>query len=347
MWLGGGIFGFRGSKPLQLSCVRCACVWVVVLQSHHALQARGFLASPTFLPTADTVFIEFAFRLFYFSPGLELQYKSADFWRRCWSHAGHTGFAWRQAKVTLPAGIERLRFVKPRSDIISAYVDAVVAGQPDAPAADFLALCSGQTHSCAVHIQTGQLRCWGGLGSPIGITSPHLLGEGNEVRQVACGNELACAVLSNGVMQCWGASDNLAGIYVEAGPTSVDVGTDQSVEQVGCGYVHVCALLHSGIVKCFSKPNYGLEYGLPSVDLGTNFTAVQLAVGWYHACAVSSQGTLRCWGRGPGTGLGLTKYDSIGQLPNEMGDFLPTIDLGLDVVQVSAGHDFTCAAAWL
>ena len=85
--------------------------------------------------------------------------------------------------------------------------------------------------------------------------------------------------------------------------------------------------------------------GLPTIDLGTNFTVVQVAVGLFHTCALSSRGTLRCWGQGPGTGLGLTGDDIIGQLPNEMGDQLPTIDLGLDVVQVSAGYHFTCAAA--
>ena len=45
--------------------------------------------------------------------------------------------------------------------------------------------------------------------------------------------------------------------------------------------------------------------------------------------------------------MGLGNVNLIGQNPNEMGDHLPSLDLGLGAVQISAGVDFTCAAAGL
>ena len=88
---------------------------------------------------------------------------------------------------------------------------------------------------------------------------------------------------------------------------------------------------------------------LPFVDLGTDFHATQLALGRYHTCALSSRGGVKCWGGGPAVGLGFTTLsgDDVGSLPNQMGDNLPYLDLGLEVLQISAGRYFTCAAACL
>ena len=86
---------------------------------------------------------------------------------------------------------------------------------------------------------------------------------------------------------------------------------------------------------------------LPFVDLGTDFHAVQLTTGIRHTCALSSQGKVKCWGVGEAVGLGFVDRNSgsVGNSPNEMGDQLPFLDLGLEVLQISAGDSHTCAAS--
>ena len=86
---------------------------------------------------------------------------------------------------------------------------------------------------------------------------------------------------------------------------------------------------------------------LPFVDLGTDFHAVQITSGHRHTCALSSLGKLKCWGRGPAVGLNFSTRSSagVGNSPNEMGDQLPFLDLGLEVLQISAGNYHTCADA--
>ena len=88
---------------------------------------------------------------------------------------------------------------------------------------------------------------------------------------------------------------------------------------------------------------------LPALDLGTDFEPVELTAGAYHTCALSRRGTVKCWGYAYLLGLGWsTAAGYIGSRPNEMGDSLPTLDLGaLPAVQISAGVVHTCAAARL
>jgi E3 ubiquitin-protein ligase HERC3 len=136
------------------------------------------------------------------------------------------------------------------------------------------------------------------------------------VRQISVGTDnTSCAVMADGRVKCWGS--NWAG-------------------QLGLG----------------DKVNRGeapLQMGsaLPYVDLGSGRTAKAVAVGGSHACAILNNDQVKCWGRNffiHGQ-LGLGDDVDRGGRPGEMGDVLPTVNLGTGrtAKQLSAAADHTCA----
>jgi E3 ubiquitin-protein ligase HERC3 len=105
---------------------------------------------------------------------------------------------------------------------------------------------------------------------------------------------------------------------------------------------HTCILLDNGVVKC---AGYGLDgrlgYGdkvhhgipevgdaLPTIDLGTGRTAKRFIVGGNHHCALLDDDTIKCWGLNGGGQLGLGDTATRGDELTDMGDLLPTLDLG-------------------
>lgn len=151
----------------------------------------------------------------------------------------------------------------------------------------------------------------------------------------------------------------------------VDVGTDRTVKQVVCGgnddpnYAYfngfTCAILDNDKVKCWGNNfdgrlglghtnNMGISAGqmgdaLPYINLGNHsHAAIQLAAGTHHICALFSNKRIKCWGTDEHGGLGQgLSWTTIGDVPSEMGDALPWLDLGAEVEMVSAGYLHTCA----
>jgi alpha-tubulin suppressor-like RCC1 family protein len=71
----------------------------------------------------------------------------------------------------------------------------------------------------------------------------------------------------------------------------------------------------------------------------------QVAAGCGHSCARFDGGQLKCWGLNQGGKLGLGDIVARGDDPSEMGDHLPTVDLGTGrtAVAISPGSGHTCA----
>jgi alpha-tubulin suppressor-like RCC1 family protein len=67
---------------------------------------------------------------------------------------------------------------------------------------------------------------------------------------------------------------------------------------------------------------------LPAVDLGTGRTARQIAAGQFHTCALLDNNAVKCWGLSPDGQLGQGDTRARGDGQNEMGDYLPVVDLG-------------------
>ncbi|MBL8625624.1 MAG: tandem-95 repeat protein [Myxococcales bacterium] len=151
------------------------------------------------------------------------------------------------------------------------------------------------------------------------------------------------------------------GAATDTGLVTITVSAAGAILQLSPGNAHICALANDGGVKCWGLNAYGnlglgdtnkrgdqpneMGVNLPEVDLGTGRTAVMLAGGGEHNCALLDDNTVKCWGYNSAGQLGLGFVASRGNGPGQMGDLLPTVDLGTGrtAVQMDGGAEHTCA----
>lgn len=248
-------------------------------------------------------------------------------------------------------------------------------------------LTAGRAHTCA-RLDDGGIKCWGGgFDGQLGLEDPFTLGdEPNEmgsnlprvnlgtdrkVLQVVSGNWHNCARLDNDTVKCWGAAAYLGldgGTDHGKVPNSmgdnlpaVDLGTNRTALELTAGGWHTCARLDDDSVKCWgdngtgqlglgdieTRGNQPGEMGdlLPTVDLGTGRTAYELSASLFHTCARLDNGSVKCWGVGGFGQLGLGDITIRGNEPGEMGDALPTVDLGTGrtALDIETNSEHTCA----
>jgi alpha-tubulin suppressor-like RCC1 family protein len=256
------------------------------------------------------------------------------------------------------------------------------------PTDDGVSMAAGTGYSCAWH--QGVVKCWGdnnsgelGLGDTsrrgdgsgeMGDALPTVkLGTGRTAKSVAAGSNHNCAVLDDHTVKCWGynGAGHLGlgdgnergdgpGEMGDALPR-VQLGTGRTAKSLTAGFSHTCALLDNDAVKCWGQNSLGMlglgdiinrggapgEMGdaLPSVQLGTGRTAKALAAGYQHTCALLDNGSVKCWGDGLRGALGLGDPGNRGDGPGEMGDNLPSVDLGTGrtALMIAAGAYHTCA----
>jgi hypothetical protein len=183
------------------------------------------------------------------------------------------------------------------------------------------------------------LKCWGGTG------------------WASSTNSVYWGCLGSGDTENRGDDDGEMGDNLDAVQLPDAFVADQVVAH---GHV-TCVLSTAGEVVCFGQNNYGQcgvghsdnigddanEMGndLVAVDLGLGFDIAQLSGGSNVWCAVSSMGEMKCWGRNDIAALGLGDTDNRGDEPNEMGDYLPIIDIGTAfyVEKVRCGAHHCCA----
>ncbi|CAE7542628.1 HERC2 [Symbiodinium sp. CCMP2592] len=199
------------------------------------------------------------------------------------------------------------------------------------------------------------------------------LGEGQFATQLVAGAGSFCVVLNNATLKCWGRNDvgqlglghstdvgDDGGEMGDSLPT-VDLGAGRTVRQVSLGYLFGCALLDDDSLKCWGENSVGqLGRGdtsavgdsagqmgdhLPAIDLGTGRTVHQVAVGHSFVCAVLDDASLKCWGSNSYGQLGFGHTNNMGDSGSEMGDHLPTVDLGTGrtVLHVTTGYYHACA----
>ena len=178
---------------------------------------------------------------------------------------------------------------------------------------------------------------------------------------ICTGDDHTCAILSDSTVKCWGsaASGQLGyGDTFDRGfqpgqmgsnlPT-VDLGTGRQPLDITCGDEHTCVLLDDTTVKCWGsglngRLGYGdtnsrgdepLEMGdnLNPVDLGTGRTAMRISAGAQYTCAILDDQSLKCWGLGINHQLGYGNNRTRGELPGQMGDNLPTVQLGTNATR--------------
>jgi hypothetical protein len=131
---------------------------------------------------------------------------------------------------------------------------------------------------------------------------------------------------------------------------------------VTTGRGQTCALLDDHRVKCWGF-NDSAELGLgdtrrrgaspsdmgdalPAVDLGTGHTAKAISGGRYHTCALLDDDSVKCWGMRGFCGVaGDPSNGYIGDVPGEMGDALPALDLGpgRTAKLLASSYEISCA----
>ena len=92
--------------------------------------------------------------------------------------------------------------------------------------------------------------------------------------------------------------------------------------------------------------NTGEMAQLTGINLGTGRTATAIEVGDYHSCAMLDNASVKCWGKNDEGQLGLGTTADMGNQSGEMGDNLPSIDLGTGrtATAIAVGYYHSCAA---
>lgn len=198
------------------------------------------------------------------------------------------------------------------------------------------------------------------------------LGTGRTATAIAAGSSHACAILDNGTVKCWGANANGQlglGDTSSRGDGASEMGDDLPTVSLGTGRTAIaisartlttCALLDNYTVKCWGSGSDGRlgqgdtttrgdganEMGdnLPAIVIGT---PVRVASQQDSTCVERSNASVKCWGTNPAGQLGLGDTASRGDGANEMGSYLPTVDLasGFETAILTAAGNHACAAS--
>ncbi len=183
------------------------------------------------------------------------------------------------------------------------------------------AVSAGEEDTCAV-LTNGHVDCWGGnysgqlgIGNDTGPeTAPceesipcsrYPVGVLNitNATGVSVGFQAACAVLSEGHVDCWGAGPVMPGGHQSFEP--VQISEISNATAVSVGEDHACALLAEGGIDCWGDNEWGQlgngkegERENPAKVSELN-NAVGISAGDTSSCAVLSTGKVDCWGRVP------------------------------------------------
>ncbi len=180
---------------------------------------------------------------------------------------------------------------------------------------------------------------------------------------VIAGGYHSCALLSGGVVRCWGSgqygalgSGNTDWIGDNELPSSKEVVSVGSIaKSLSAGFYHNCAVSPPpGELRCWGLNAFGqlgqastnsigddeLPNSVGKVSLGATLVA-QVASGNQHTCTLLTSGEVRCWGWNAYGQLGKGNTTWIGddELPTSIG----AISLGGSATQISSGGAHSCA----
>lgn len=242
-----------------------------------------------------------------------------------------------------------------------------VTGLPDEP---IVAIDAGEAFTCA-QTAAGNLYCWGenihgqlGNGTqqssvvPLAVTN--LSGP---VESFSLGTAHGCAIVSGGVVECWGYNGwgqlGDGSTFDRAVPEAVGgLAATSLIESVAAGQDHTCAATSVGDVLCWGDNFFGQVgdgtshtrplpervFGLSGHGEPRRGLALQVAAGATHTCALTTSRQVLCWGE-----------NISGQLGNPVlqSQRIPALVSELDepIEAIAAGDSFTCAtsslgAAW-
>lgn len=179
--------------------------------------------------------------------------------------------------------------------------------------ADFVDVCGGEEHSCALSDQ-GAVLCWGrNLHGELGLSDfdPRLVPTplpDLRLTRLSCGGYNTCGLGGDGSLWCWG--DNFEGKLGQGdafdspdGPTPTRVSGAQLFRDVALGQGHACAVTREGELLCWGRNTDGqlgigrdvVQVRAPTkVNASVAFRSV--AAGQGQSCAIAVDDSLYCWG---------------------------------------------------
>lgn len=209
------------------------------------------------------------------------------------------------------------------------------------------------------------------------------IGTSQSIAQVTCLYGGVCVLLKSGSIKCVGDNDKGQigiGLPITTTPIGeksghvgnslpvVNLGTGFSIAKVVGGSKHACIITTDAKVKCFGfnfvgqlglgdNKNRGeqsnqMGNNLAYLELGTSAQAASLHIGATanHNCVILSKPLgvyqrFKCWGYNVYSQLGYGDTNHRGDENNEMGDFLPLVNLGTEsrVQQLALGNFHSCA----
>jgi alpha-tubulin suppressor-like RCC1 family protein len=242
------------------------------------------------------------------------------------------------------------------------------------------ALLDNQTIKCWGRNQSGQLGQGstltrgdgaGEMGDALAVTS---LSTTALPTGVFAGFTHACATLDNGTSKCWGAGTNGRlgqGNTTTRGDGAGEMGDTLAVSALGSGLTathlhpgnnYTCARLDSSEVKCWGAGNRGqllrgntVTYGdgtgemgdsLPVLNFGSVSTVNSISISNLFGCALLTNDAVKCWGEATYGQLGNGSTTAhLGDAAGELGDSLPTVNLGTGLTpsQIVTGYFHACA----
>ena len=180
--------------------------------------------------------------------------------------------------------------------------------------------------------------------------------------QVSASDSHTCALGSNNQAYCWGknssgqlgnnsTSDSRVPVVVAQGVIPDGI----TLTHFSTGRVHTCALGSNHKAYCWgsggsgqlgnnSTSNYSTPVAVSQGAIPSGVNLTHISAGGTHTCALGSNGKAYCWGRNDygqlGNGIG-GNYSDKSLIPIAVSQ--GAIPSGVNLTQISAGYDHTCA----
>jgi len=193
-----------------------------------------------------------------------------------------------------------------------------------------LQVITGEFNSCAV-INDGTVKCWGYNGddedgvpnttgqytSPVTVANSSNTGALTGVIEITSGRQNTCALTTNSLVWCWGATYGGQGSALGATPTTdpslaINPSNLPAISSLGLGYGYdsLCAISTSQDLWCWGE-NYAAQLGngkelntgingsdvfRPAKNTSFSSNVATLSLGFYTMCAITTSSALYCWG---------------------------------------------------